>query len=67
MMSAAALTVFIIHKVAALRATIQGRATHRWTQLSDRFCNRLLIKGVRVRSNHEKGITNHAVKWTSPE
>ena len=50
MMSAAALTVSIIHKVAALRATIQGRATYRWTQLSDRFCNRLLIKGVRVRS-----------------
>jgi hypothetical protein len=30
---------------------------------SDRFCNRLLVKGVRVRSDHAKGIANHALKW----
>ena len=40
----------------------RGRATRRWTQLSDRFCNRLLIKGVQVRSDHAKGIVNHALK-----
>ena len=52
--------VFVIPEVAAVRAA-QGRATQRWTQLSDRFCNRLLIEGVRVRSDHAKGIADHAL------
>ena len=47
--------VFVIHEVAAVRVAIQG-ATQRSTQLSDRFCNRLLIEGVHVRSDRtQKG------------
>jgi hypothetical protein len=40
----------------------RGCATQRWTQLSDRFCNRLLIEGVRVRRDHAKGIVIHPLK-----
>jgi hypothetical protein len=55
-------TVFVIGDDAAVRAAIQGRPMQRWTQLSDRFYNRLLIKGVRERCDHAKGIANHALK-----
>jgi hypothetical protein len=37
-------TLFVIHDKQCGRA---GVPTQRWTQLSDRFCNRLLIEGVR--------------------
>ena len=47
--------VFAIHEVA------KG-ATQLRTQLSDRVCNPPLIEGVRVRSDHAKGIANHGVK-----
>ena len=62
MTPADASTVFVIGDDAAVRAAIQGRPTQRWTQLSNRFCNRLLIKGVRVRCDHANGIANHALK-----
>jgi len=55
-------TVFVIGDDAAVRAAIHGRPMQRWTQLSDRFCNRLLIKGVRERCDHARGIANHALK-----
>jgi len=46
-----------------VRPSRGARATPRWTQLADRFWNRPPIKGVRVRSDHAKGIANHALKW----
>jgi hypothetical protein len=62
MTPADATKVVVIGHDAAVRAAIQGLPTQRWTQLSNRFCNRLLIKGVRERCDHAKGIANHALK-----
>ena len=52
--------VFVIHEVAAERAAIQGARDAAMDLIIGPFCNRLLIKGVRVRSGHAKRIANHA-------
>lgn len=56
-----ATTLFVFDEDAAVCGAAQGRATQRWTQLSGRFCNRLLIEGVRG-GEIQKGIANHALK-----
>jgi hypothetical protein len=48
-------TLFVIDDDAARAWAVQGRATQRWTQLSGRFCSRLLIEGARVWTDHAKG------------
>jgi len=42
-------TLFVIDDDAAVRAVVQGVPDAAMTQLSDQFCNRLPIEGVRVR------------------
>jgi hypothetical protein len=54
--------VFVVHEVAAVRAAIEEARDPAWTQLSPRFCNRLLIKGVGVRNDQARGIANRALK-----
>jgi len=54
--------VFVIHEVAAERAAIQGARDAAMDLIIGPFCNRLLIKGVRVRSGLAKRIANHALK-----
>jgi hypothetical protein len=56
-----------IHEVTAVRVVIPGAREARRTRLSERFCNRLLIKRVRVRNDHDKGIADQALNQISPE
>jgi len=53
--------VFVIHEVAAVCATRQGARD----AAMDSIIRPILkspIKGVRLRSDHAKGIANHALK-----
>jgi hypothetical protein len=54
--------VFVIHEVAVERAAVQGARDAAMDLIIGPFCNRLLIKGVRVRNGHAKRIANHALK-----
>jgi len=47
-------SVFVIHEVA--------KGQRSYESIIDRVCNPPLIEGVRVRSDHAKGIANHGVK-----
>jgi hypothetical protein len=53
--------VLVIHEVAAEREAIQGRKRRDELNYRTDFVT-LLIQGVRVRSDHAKGIANHGVK-----
>jgi hypothetical protein len=53
---------FVIHEVAAVREAIQGGQRSDELNYRSDFCNPRLIEGVRVRSDHAKGVANHGVK-----
>jgi len=53
---------FVIHEVAAVGEAIQGGNAAMNSVIGAIFCNPRLIEGVRVRSDHAKGVANHGVK-----
>jgi len=54
--------VFVIHEVAAVHAAIQWARDAAMDSTIGSICNRLLINGVCVRSEHATGIANHALQ-----
>jgi len=52
--------VFVIPEVAAVRAA-QGACDAAVDSIIGPILHRLLIEGVRVRSDHAKGIADHAL------